>query len=183
MNRKAIALMVMVGLMVLVLPGHALAASPNQEITGNVYASLAITSPADNLDIHFIVGPNENTDSGLDNKVTCWSNVAYTVKINCDSPSGFKTTANMWQWVSSAYVETGNKLTAPMEIRERSTPGTYTAITGTAEAINGFSGKPKTTDAGVDAYIDYKQPVGYGDVILGSGTYRHLLTYTIVAST
>jgi len=179
MKKKAIAFLVMAGLMVLVLPGHALAASPNQEITGNVYASMAITSPADNLDIHFIVGPNENTDSGLDNKVTCWSNVAYTAKINCDV-TGFKTTANMWEYVSSAYVSGGNFLAAAMEMRERS-GGSYTPITGTAAAINGFSNKPKTTDAGVDTYIDYKQPVGYGDVILGSGTYRHLLTYTIVA--
>ncbi len=37
-------------------------------------------------------------------------------------------------------------------------------------------------DDGDVTYVDYKQPVNYGDARLPSNSYRHELTYTIVNS-
>ena len=46
--------------------------------------------------------------------------------------------------------------------------------------ISGFTGKAPTPDPGTDTYVDYKQPVDYGDQRLSGNSYRHLLTYTVV---
>jgi len=145
--------------------------------------ALAITAPGDNLDIHFIVGPNEDVDEGLDNLVNCKSNLTYSVKINCDiTPSApNKLTANMWEWNGSSYVSGGKWLAAAMEIRERSR-GTYTPINETANDISGFTSMPPTLNEGTPTYVDYKQPVRYEDLILVGKSYRHLLTYTIATS-
>jgi hypothetical protein len=181
MKKKAIAFLVIVGLMALMFPGYALAVGDDQILTGNPDVGLAITAPSDNTGIVFTVGSdNADENSGADNLVNCKSNITYTVKINCDV-TGYKTSAYMWEWNGSAYVESGNKLSTAMSMKEH-TGGTYAAITGTATAISGFTSKPPTSDSGTDTYVDYKQPVGYGDQRLSSNTYRHLLTYTIVSS-
>jgi hypothetical protein len=58
--------------------------------------------------------------------------------------------------------------------------GTYTAITASPTAISGFTNRPP--GEGVVTYVDWKQPVTYGDVPLGANSYRQVLTYTIVKS-
>jgi hypothetical protein len=184
MKKKAIAFLVMAGLMAglmaLMFPGYALAVGDDQILTGNPDVGLAITAPSDNTGIVFTVGnDNADEDSDADNLVNCKSNITYTVKINCDV-TGNKTSANMWEWSGSAYVESGNKLSTAMSMRKHGS--TYAAITGTATAIDGFTSMSPTSDSGTDTYVDYKQPVGYGDQRLSSNTYRHLLTYTIVSS-
>jgi hypothetical protein len=170
----------MVGLMALVFPGPALAVSGEQQITGNPSVTLAITAPVDNTGIVFTVGNNADEDSDADNLVNCKANVTYTVEINCDV-TGNKTAAYMWEWNGSSYVSGGKRLQTAMSMREHS-GGTYGAITGTAVAISGFTGMSPTPDAGTNTYVDYEQPVGYGDQRLSSNSYRHLLTYTIVNS-
>ena len=177
MRKKAIALLVIVGLMALMLPTFALAVGDDQIITGNPVVALAITAPTDNTAIAFAIGDNEDADSDSDNTVNCKSNVTYTVKINCDVDTT-KTTAFMWEWSGAAYMGT-TKLQTAMSMKEHE-GGTYGAITEVSTAISGFTGKAPTPDPGTDTYVDYKQPVDYGDERLSSTVYRHLLTYTIV---
>jgi len=181
MKKKAIAFLVIVGLMALMFPGYALAVGDDQILTGNPDVGLAITAPSDNTGIVFTVGSdNADENSGADNLVNCKSNITYTVKINCDV-TGYKTSAYMWEWNGSAYVESGNKLSTAMSMKEH-TGGTYTPITGTATTIDGFTSMSPTPNSGTDTYVDYKQPVNYGDRRLSSNSYSHLLTYTIVSS-
>ena len=151
-----------------------------QRITGNPDVALAIAAPSDNTGMAFAIGSdNADEDSDADNLVNCKSNITYTVKINCDV-TGNKTSDYMWEWNGSSYVASGNKLQTRMSMRKHGS--TYAAITGTATAIDGFTSMSPTPDAGIDTYVDYKQPVNYGDQRLSSNTYRHLLTYTIVSS-
>ena len=177
MRKKAIALLAIVGLMALMLPTFALAVGDDQIITGNPVVALAITAPTDNLAIPFAIGDNEDADSDSDNTVNCKSNVIYNVKINCDLDAT-KTTAFMWEWTGAAYTGT-KKLQTAMSMKEHS-GGSYAAITGAAVDINGFTSKTRTPNVGTNTYVDYKQPVDYGDERLSSTVYRHLLTYTIV---
>jgi hypothetical protein len=181
MRKKAVALFVIVGLAALLLPMSALAAENDQQvITGNPVATMAITAPSDNTSIAFTVGgDNADEDDDADNTVTCQSNVEYDVKINCDV-TGNKTTAFMWEWSGAAYVESGEKLQTAMS--SRTGASSYAAITGTATAIPGYTDKTATDDDGDVTYVDYKQPVSYGDARLPSNVYRHELTYTIVNS-
>ena len=151
-----------------------------QRITGNPDVALAIAAPSDNTGMAFAIGSdNADEDSDADNLVNCKSNITYTVKINCDV-TGNKTSDYMWEWNGSSYVASGNKLQTRMSMRKHGS--TYAAITGTATAIDGFTSMSPTPDAGIDTYVDYKQPVNYGDQRLSSNHYRHLLTYTIVSS-
>jgi hypothetical protein len=151
-----------------------------QRITGNPAESMAITAPEDNTGMVFTVGNNADEDRDDDNLVNCKSNITYTVKINCDV-TGNKTSTFMWEWNGSAYVASGKKLQQAMEMKEH-TGGTYTAIIETATTISGFTRKPPTSDTGTDTYVDYRQPIGYGDLPLRSNSYSQLLTYTIVNS-
>jgi virginiamycin B lyase len=153
-----------------------------QRITGNPDVALAIAAPSDNTGMAFAIGSdNADEDSDADNLVNCKSNITYTVKINCDV-TGNKTSDYMWEWNGSSYVASGKKLQTRMSMRTHGDPNVYAAITGTATAIDGFTSMSPTPDSGTDTYVDYKQPVNYGDQRLSSNTYRHLLTYTIVSS-
>jgi hypothetical protein len=93
--------------------------------------------------------------------------------------TGNKTSAYMWEWNGSLYVAGGKKLQTAMSMRAHS-GGTYNAINETPTAISGFTGMPPTPDGGTNTYVDYEQPINYGDQRLSSNTYRHLLTYTLV---
>jgi len=152
-----------------------------QRITGNPDVALAITAPDDNSGIVLTVGSNNaDEDSDPDNLVNCKANVTYSVMINCDV-TGNKTSPYMWEWDGSSYVADGKRLQTAMSMKEHSR-GTYGAIAATAFAISGFTGMSPTPDAGTDTYVDYKQPVNFGDQHRSSNSYSQLLTYMIVNS-
>jgi hypothetical protein len=183
---RVIILLITAGLIAAMLPIAAFAAENDQQvITGNPDNDMSITAPYDSTvffpsGVDFYIPEFLYEDDNILTGVLCKSTVEYDVKINCDV-TGNKTSSYMWEWNGSSYVAGGEHLQTAFSMR---TGGeSYAAITGTATAIPGFTDKPATPVGGTTTYVDYWQPVNYGDSRLTNGNvYRHELTFTIVNS-
>ncbi len=191
--KKALVILLVMALMGLVIPAALADGDPNdtQIITGNPEGTLNLVAPTDITDWNLQVpdpagAENINNDDGADNLVTVISNVQYDVEIQSDTDAT-KTSPNMWQYATGAYVNSGLFLQYALRLANVNDGGALTEVTGTSVNIAGYIDRPATDNDGDNEYVDIEQRTDYGDDRLvaanGGGAYRLVLTYTATDST
>lgn len=211
--KKIIVVLLLVGLMSVAISGVALADGTNSDtqiITGNTESTLNLVAACDfdwlgvgGGDSPLLQVPDANGSENFrtfstvyggagepvangDETTSVRSNVVYDIKVKSDIDLT-KTSANMWQFASGAYVSGGKFLQMPLRISGNDTP-TMTAVTGSNVLIHECGALPVTPidNSWTASNLKIDQRTDYGDVRLvagnGGGVYRAVLTYTASAT-
>jgi hypothetical protein len=186
--KKALILLIVVGLMTMFFVPMALAADPtsgNQIVDGDVPGAFTLAVSADVSSASFNPAAQPWTDATT--HLTCSSNIAYTIQVNCDDAAN-KTEARLSEWRSDggyrpavgadpgpAY--TPKALKAILTVK--SGAGVATGITVAPVTVGGLANV--AAEVAQTHGLSYSQALDYTDVPLSGYTYHQVMTYTISA--
>lgn len=178
--KKTMIMLMVAAVMTLLFVPMALAADPNsgnQSIDGDVPAAFTISVSGNISGASF--DPENSPWTNTATSLTCSSNVAYTVQVNCDSGAN-KVAGRLTEWNADAYKATTPKsLFAPMTVKTAS--GSPTEIAVAPANVGGMTALP--AEVAGNYQLDYSNAVGYVDTAAtATHTYHQVNTYTIAAS-
>lgn len=180
--KKALIMLMVVGLMTMLFVPMAMADDPtsgNQIMDGDVPAAftLTVSGPISGASFNPATSPYTNTATSI----TCSSNVAYEIQVNCDSDAN-KTAARLSEWITATgYKESGEAFTAALTVEKQSASGDPTSIAVAAAAVNGMDNLAK--GVADNHVLAYSQALDYTDVpATTTYTYHQVMTYTIMAN-
>lgn len=180
--KKALIMLMVVAVMTLLFVPMAMADDPtsgNQIMDGDVPAAFTLTVSGDISSASFNPAASPYTNTAT--SITCSSNVAYEIQVNCDAPAN-KTEARLSEWITgTGYKESGEAFTAALTVEKESAAGDPTSIAVAAAAVNGIDDLP----AGVadNHVLSYSQALDYTDIpATATYTYHQVMTYTIMAN-
>ena len=185
--KKAMIMLMLVAIMGLLFVPMAFAADPvskTQVIDGDVPAAINITvsGAIESASFNPSASPYLNADTSL----TCFANVAYNVKVNCDDATE-KATGRLSEWktglgynVGTVEVPAAGKfLVAPLTVKKTGA-ATYTTIGVEPASVIGMTSLSATDADGAVQGLSYSQDVGYDDTAATSTySYHQVMTYTI----
>jgi hypothetical protein len=145
----------------------ATSATADQPASANVEATIEATIPT--AEIAFGAIPVGATGTEKTASISVNSNATWGATIHANS-------ANMQEWLTSAYVPTGAELTKAFEWKKSG--GTYADITTAAASVVTGQAVTGATAATVD--LSFRQTASFADTVLtGGANYRLDLTYAV----